>query len=173
MSESNKYLQSPPFTQERDADYKKQAKIQEKWEFYACNIESGFCGNVASDIKFSPKTKRASKSSRKHFDFDTISFYEAISSALLMYRLACTFQGVMRVNSEGYKCVWDFNIRHKETGEIISFGEHKGGSSFWTPYYSFDKVPKELQKDLLELLTYLVSDTCAHPYDGLVAGSVA
>ena len=41
------------------------------------------------------------------------------------------------------------------------------------PDYEHTKLPKEFKDDLIELMNYLVSNECAHPYDNLVAGGVA
>lgn len=62
---------------------------------------------------------------------------------------------------------------YEKTGEIVIFGEHKAGSSFWTKFVNIKDVPKEFLKDLKELIEYLVSDEVSHPYDGVVAGSIA
>lgn len=56
---------------------------------------------------------------------------------------------------------------------MIVFDDWKGGSHFHTNFYSHTEMPKEVQKDICTLIDYLLSDGCAHPYDSLVAGSVA
>lgn len=170
-----KYLTNCKYLEDRNADYAKAKTVIEKWEF--SKKELGGCGNLCSEILFDPKTKEARFETKKDKDaplgksLKQISIYKAIPSALLMYRLACTFKGTFTSEGqEGYKVTWQFTIKHKATGKFLTFGEWKGGSLFWTDWFE----PEDpIRKDLLEILTYLVSDTCAHPYDGLVAGSVA
>lgn len=100
-------------------------------------------------------------------------FYQAIPSALLLYRLGCVFDGEVHFCRNGYKCIWEFALKHEKTGEVVIFGEHKGGATFWTKFMDIKDVPKEFLKDLKELVEYLVSDKISHPYDGVLAGSVA
>jgi len=64
-------------------------------------------------------------------------------------------------------------LLHKSSGKGISFSEWKGAAGFWLPDTDSAKVNKELKADLIELMNYLISEKCAHPYDNLVAGSVA
>jgi hypothetical protein len=103
------------------------------------------------------------------------SLYEAIPSALLLYRLICTF-GPVKLDcegNEGYKMVWYYVLNHKPTNTKIAFSEWKGASGFHTTFHTYKQMPEELRNDLLALIEYLLSDECAHPYDGLTAGSVA
>lgn len=102
------------------------------------------------------------------------SLHEAIPSALLLYRLICTF-GPVKLDCEGnkgYKMVWYYVLNHKPTNTKIAFSEWKGAAGFHTTFSTYKKMPEELRKDLLALIEYLLSDECAHPYDGLTAGSV-
>lgn len=103
------------------------------------------------------------------------ALYEAIPSALLLYRLICTF-GPVKLDcegNEGYKMVWYYVLNHKPTNTKIAFSEWKGSSGFHTTFHTYKQMPEELRNDLLALIEYLLSDECAHPYDGLTAGSVA
>lgn len=95
-----------------------------------------------------------------------------ISSHLLMYRLCCLFKGHVDVSGpQGYKSVWEVYMRHKSTGQLISFTEHKGSPSFYSSI--FPPTDSEFDGDWVDLLNLLLDRECPHPYDGLVAGSVA
>ena len=136
---------------------------------------NGFNGNISAHVRFNKKTKKATVSKEWAVsDSKSITMYEIMPSALFLYRL-CAFQpvDVIAEGHDGYKCVWSVPLVHTPTGTVIIFGEHKGAASFWMRESQLSRVDKGLLKDLKDFLTYLVSDTCAHPYDGLVAGSVA
>lgn len=126
-----------------------------------------------------------------------------ISSALLLYRLLCLFGSPAAQHAQlklpatiianrrilwdnpavkvepasgddgHYKCIWWFTLRHKKTGEYLELGEWKGAPGIWTKYHGADEMPKSFRQDTLLLLNELCSPDCPHPYDGLVAGSVA
>jgi len=169
------YLTNCEYGSKRNADYDMAKTITDKWEFAKEDFDGH--GNLCSDVMFDPRTKKAKFKTKKEQNcsvdemFKQVGFWRAIPAALLAYRLACTFEGAIKAyGQEGYKVTWDFPLKHKATGELIKFGEWKGGALFWT---NGDEVKGAHKKDMLELLTYLVSDTCAHPYDGVVAGSVA
>jgi len=95
-----------------------------------------------------------------------------MSPALLLYRLIATFFG-NPVCGDNYKSIWDYNIIHKHSGKLLNFSEHKGAIVFWLPESRFTQLHHHFKNDLIELMTYLSSSECAHPYDNLVAGSVA
>lgn len=147
-------------------------------EWYA---NGGGNGNVCSHFFVSTKTNKGKFGDRPKdfskwdaFEEKWASFYAAIPSALLMYRLACLFEGKMNIEGkEGYKFVWTLPLKHKETGEYLSFGEWKGGSLFWTKFHNYKEMPEAFKRDTLALLNALLSKKCPHPYDGLVAGGVA
>lgn len=164
---------------ERDADYSllaavKPFKAVPMKEFYDAG---GGNGNVKSDLRVDRKTGECSFGEREFTDAyeeKYASFYEAIPSALLMYRLACLFEGsIEAAGQEGYKVVWSMALKHEPSGEFLTFGEWKGGALFWTKFMSHEKLPKGFKKDTLALLEALLSKQCPHPYDGLVAGGVA
>lgn len=172
---NNNYLVNCEYSREREADYDARDKVLSKFEGTNVGDPSGTNGNLASCVAVSKKTGKVKLGDTFSARSDlTAPLYQAIPSALMLYRLCSTFEGkVESYGSEGYKCVWAFAVKHKETGEIIYFGEHKGATSFWTKYYSAKDLDSAFKKDLVELLNYLLSPNCAHPYDGLVAGSVA
>lgn len=171
-----KYLVNCELGLERDANYKGASEVQALFEATDKDIEG--CGNLCSDVAINAKTHKASWNERGYLGKEEthIGLYRAIPSALLMYRLACLFPGSIKTEgSKGYKVVWQFNLIHKPTGTQITFGEWKGASLFWTKFYGCkDKnIPDGFLKDVQKLISYLVSKNAAHPYDGLIAGSVA
>ena len=66
--------------------------------------------------------------------------------------------------------VWTAYVKHKASGKIFGFSEHKGATTYRMPTMELED---EWVDDYIELLDLLCSDHCLHPYDGLVAGSVA
>jgi hypothetical protein len=62
-------------------------------------------------------------------------------------------------------------LRHKESQEQLYIGDAKGGVSIGCSKYHLDKnFPRS---DIEELLSFLCSYNVLHPYDGVIAGSVA
>lgn len=166
---------------ERNADYDWKNRILEAWS--VDEDQAGFGnGNLDCHLILDSNRKCAwSKRWRTSGD-GKYSFYEAIDSPLLLYRLACTFdfECVSFFGASGYKAVWHLNLVHNETQERVGFGEHKGASGFWTKYNALDLSngnkeipPAEFLEGLSDLVEYLISDVCAHNYDGLVAGNIA
>lgn len=92
-----------------------------------------------------------------------------IPSYWALYALRCIFPGCKVEISDGYKSVWDIPLRHKETGEVVWFGEHKGGFVF----RMVETEPNESLRQSLVNLLDLLSGPVAHPYDGVQAGSIA
>lgn len=161
------YLTNCEQKNERSADYKAAKEVINL--FQSTEFDSDIShGNLCADLYIDQK-KRAHFKQIK----DGVGLYRAIPSALLMYRLSCLFPGQIKTYGQsGYKFVWQFSFKHLESGNYIIFGEWKGGSLFWTKHDK-ETVPKEFERDILKLINVLVSDDCAHPYDGLVAGGVA
>lgn len=173
MTETRKadYLTNCVWLLNRLKDDKKLEKMKKKFVFVKENrIDTN--GNLAMFFQF---TKDRKVELQKDFatNFELYGFYQTIPSALLLYRLGCVFDGEVHFDREGYKCIWEFPLKHIKTEEVVIFGEHKAGSSFWTRFVNVKDVPKEFLKDLKELIEYLVSDEVSHPYDGVVAGSIA
>lgn len=169
------YLTNCVYVQKRNGDEETRDKLRSVFAAAVdIEMESGINGNVAAHVKISTTTKKAKMTSSWSSEEGHVSLHQALPSALALYRLCC-FDAV-KINVEGpdgYKCVWSTALVHAPTGQRIWFGEHKGGFSFWMQEHDQKSVDKGLKKDLLKLLSYLVGDTCAHPYDGTVAGSVA
>ena len=78
-------------------------------------------------------------------------FYKLISSPLLLYRLWCTFKISKVQVGDGYKCIWSYFVKHKESGIWVGFSEHKAAAKVW----SDRKPPTSNSFDLnwLDLLT--------------------
>lgn len=156
---------------ERDADYATRDRVVLPWE--PCDPfegQHGLCGNVS--VVWDGDTPRFQ--SLGEWDSKATPMYQRIPSALLMYRIACTFTGTIPImGREGYKSVWYFGLRHTPTGEILMLSEHKGGAGTWTRFRDNEELPEAFAADMLALTGYLCSANCAHPYDGTVAGSVA
>ena len=170
MPRSNNYYAQPQYYAKRVSPkiYDRAAKAASPWEPVAkIKEELSMCGNVRPDFN---------KSTHK-FQFGG-GFYgmpDAISSALLLYRLLCLFGGKVTVvpKKHQYKCIWWFTLKHKETGEYLQFGEWKGAAGIWTRFHSAEELPASYKADILTLLNELVSKNTPHPYDGCIAGSVA
>ena len=159
------------YTQERTGNYDYRDKILEHWEFTHTRVNG--CGNCHSDFYYDTQESTFIFSGKGHYaDERYISMYQIMSPALLLYRLIATFFGAPEC-SDGYKQIWHYNLKHKESGKIISFSEWKGAIGFWLPETDYKKLTPIFRNDLIELMNYIVSNECAHPYDNLVAGSVA
>lgn len=174
---SNAYLCQPDYSAERlgKEAYTKAKKITDKWEPIPKAVDT--CGNVRP--LFNTETKRFGFSGNEFGSTGSkyVGMYRVISSALLFYRLFLLWAFQWNVcDNEGknrYKCIWWLTIKHKETGDILQFGEWKGAAGIWTVHHSPKELNPTYKKDLLELMNFIVSDKVPHPYDGCVAGSVA
>lgn len=95
---------------------------------------------------------------------------EDISSAFVMYKLACLFHGVTITYSiDGYKSVWCVILRDRETNETITIYDWKGGVGFGECQDSSEKTIENLR----EFIKLYILGKCPHPYDNVIAGSVA
>jgi hypothetical protein len=177
-----RYIIDPPEVQARvtSKTLARVAKQMAKWtpvSYRRAHKDNpdGFCGNVRPNwdkarnrFVFLPEQRRP--------DWERFPLMSSvISSAMLLYRTLCLFGAPVRVVSKRnqYKCIWWISLRHKESGEILQLGEWKGAAGTWTKYHSSTELPKTFRQDTLLLLNELCSPDCPHPYDGLVAGSVA
>jgi hypothetical protein len=147
--------------------YDRAAKAASPWEVATAPKDLVTCGNVR------PVFNKTTHKFEFQEGYDNM--YEAISSALMLYRLLCLFGGKVTVvpKKHQYKCIWWFTLKHKETGEYLQFGEWKGAAGIWTRFHSRDELPGSYKADILTLLNELISKNTPHPYDGTVAGSVA
>lgn len=171
------YLVNCDYIQERNANYERRKVIEELFEPDPEQNFPNSTGNVSHELVINRLTLKS-----KFLKSDVYlklpgnsQLCQAIPAALLLYRLICTF-GPVKLNcegNEGYKMVWYYSLKHKKTNMPIVFDEWKGSSGFHTAFHTFADMPEEFQKDICVLIDYLLSDECGHPYDGLVAGSVA
>lgn len=159
------------YSQERTGDEELRDFIAAKWE-QSDEREAGN-GNCHHDFYFNiAKQSFEFNENSLHFNEGYLSMYKILSPALLLYRLIATFFFAPECEN-GYKMIWHFNLQHKETGKKVTFSEWKGAPGFWLPDTDFKKLPATFRNDLIELCNYLISNKCAHPYDNLVAGSIA
>lgn len=196
MKNDNTYFVNPSAAQERvkGTVYKRRDAIAAKWQPFAQddNDAAGFCGNYSSNVYFNAKTGKWALTPKgedgervwPHELPDSLSKCSVISSALLLYRLACVFKPIVSFDGpEGYKMVWAACFRHVKSGQEIMFYEWKGGITFGAraakgkrkdgPYAYTPPTGKQFEADFLQLLNFLCSSECPHPYDGTVSGSVA
>ena len=156
---------------ERTGNYDKQSEIANKWQ-KSSPIEYSN-GNVSHNTVFDIEKQSIALMDYQYGNEKYISLYTLISSPLLMYRLICVFGYTPIIAESPYKVVWEYPIEHKETGIQISFSEWKGGIYFGMKETDYKKLPQSYKDDFIALFNHLISNECAHPYDGLVAGSVA
>lgn len=96
--------------------------------------------------------------------------YKDISSAFVMYKLACLFPSpTMFYNIDNYKNVWHITLKDVKTDEMITIYDWKGGISFG----ECQESSKETIKNLKKFIKLYILGDCPHPYDNLIAGSVA
>lgn len=102
-----------------------------------------------------------------------IRVHKMIPSCLALYRLICAYGEELKINpSNGYKSVWNTNLEHKETGVKIWVGDIKAGFSL--SVYVPKNIPIEKAKEVgIRFLSLLIDKNFTHPYDGVIAGSVA
>lgn len=176
------YLVQPDYLGERKANYKAGELMNKKFEMVTseeAHKNGGLCGNVGSNVMVSLKTRKITISKKYLSSADTqkthVRLYQAISSALALYRIICMFQEpkIEMQGAGGYKCPWFAYFKHKETGACIALGEWKGAFGLWTLFHDPKELPIELEKDVIKLLELLLSDRAPHPYDNVTAGSVA
>ncbi len=102
-----------------------------------------------------------------------VGIHKLIPSALVMYRLVCTFGKELNIEyGDSYKSVWSTQLRHKETGIIINIYDFKG--AFSINFVMDSMYSEEDYSKVGKLFLKLISDkNFTHTYDQTVAGSVA
>ena len=70
------------------------------------------------------------------------------------------------------KQVWEVILRHRPAQGMLNLGDWKGTVFIWV-YLPSGVDREQLQSEVIELQDLLCSTTCPHPYDGVVAGTVA
>ncbi len=172
---SEQFCVNPDYVQERTGNYDRRDNILQKWTYDSGKWLENSNGNIHSTCVFS--TERQSFEFHGYEDIREsedgfIRMYRMMSAPLLLYRLIATFFGAPEC-FDNYKNIWSYTIKHIPTGKLITFAEWKGAIGFWLKEVDHNKLPKDFKKDFVELLNYIFSEECAHPYDNLVAGSVA
>jgi hypothetical protein len=174
MEKRNYYIQ-PTYEQQRAENQVWQDLVIEKWELLRKPTDTH--GNIEMILRFDMRLNRfillESKRLSYRFDDNHISFARTISSALLLDRLICLAFYPNPFREEPYKVLWSVGLKHKATGYEICLEDYKAGCHLGSVFSEKDDIPPILQKDLLELLDFLVSNQIVHPYDLTVAGSVA
>lgn len=154
-----------------DKAYAKRDKVAAKWQ--PIDRSDGTCGNISYVLMVKDDGKIARRPANKSFELRDPTMGQIMPSAMWLYRLACTFAVAPDMQGpEGYKCVWHVTLQHKESGKRFTLYDYKAGFSVGSDSSDF-KADKEFIRDAIELLNYLASDACVHPYDGTAAGSVA
>ena len=174
------YIIDPPEVQARVGknSYDRVAKQVSKWtpisKAEARRLApEGLIGNVRPNYDKAKGKFVFISDNTNWIKFPTIS--AVMSSALFLYRLLCLFETEVQVEpiNDRYKCIWWITLKHKESGELLQFGEWKGAAGTWTRFHCLEDLPETFKRDYVLLLNELCSKDCPHPYDGLVAGSVA
>lgn len=138
------------------------------------------CGNLKSTIYFDVARKRV-VTLKKWLGFDQMEkrgcvlLSQSMSSAMWLYRGICLFPNpiVLCEGSNGYKYPWALPLKHVETGELLVLCEWKGAFSLHSRFHGVEQAPKNFMRDVRRLLNLMLSNKCPHPYDQVVAGSVA
>lgn len=184
---SHEYLTNPPYIADRTADYDAQEKINEAFRCLGPEDEEykniySLCGNIHDSFFINKETKKAFASKadyfsneRKQLEITHERLYKAMSAALLLYRTICVIKSphVFTDGADGYKVPWKIYLYHNKTKKILCISEWKGAISFRTEFHSMNEVPDEFLKDMLLFMDTVFGDNSPHPYDSLVAGSVA
>jgi hypothetical protein len=174
MEKRNYHIQ-PTYLQPRAENQVWQDLIVQKWE--RLKKPTNTHGNIEMILRFDTRLNRFilldDRRLSYKLDDNYISFARTMSSALLLYRLICLAFYPAPFTEEAYKVLWSVGLKHKETGHEICLEDYKAGCHLGSRFSEKEQIPPVLQKDLLELLDFLVSNQIVHPYDLTVAGSVA
>lgn len=98
------------------------------------------------------------------------TFGARITSQLLLYRLLATFDNLNPGENDGFKSCWQVCLQmtvESSNEGILRLADSKGAVTI-----HFEGTDRA-SKDAVDLLNYLVSTECVHPYDRLVAGQIA
>lgn len=167
------YFTNPSYSGQRNGDYDLCEIIADKWEVLP-EMQGDFNGNLAHSWVFDSKSGKIIQNP-KEMDYSRhYSWGRAISSCLALYKLIQIFKAMPTdKDNDWYKVTWSFTLRHKASGEILSFGEFKAAFAFWTEFVNEPAAKKVFFSDIKELLLFMLSDKVPHTYDRVSAGSVA
>lgn len=122
--------------------------------------------SILQDLKYDIPSRKIDRSN------GTTALTSVISSPLLFYRLICKFMlGHTHVSVNQVPpitSVWQIQLVHDTKGASIIFMDDHGLFDIRT-----DAKAKKAMRDIGALVELLCSDTCAHPYDGVLAGCIA
>ncbi len=150
----------------RSADYSLLDALK-AFESADSSLLAGTCGNIQT--QFNPEWKNGAMQGGI---FGGESFYEAVSAPFLLAKLVAGYPG-LSVNAEGqdaYKITWTVVLKHKSSGNVVTFYDWKGGSSFGG---NLTSAKGKFKTDLIALLLALVNQNFPHPYDGCRIGEIA
>jgi hypothetical protein len=174
MEKRNYHIQ-PTYAQGRAENQVWQDLVVAKWDLLTEPTNTH--GNIEMILRFDLRLNRFilldDRRLSYRYDDNHISFAKTISSALLLYRLICLAFYPAPFRDEPYKVLWSVGLKHKETGYEICLEDYKAGCHLGSVFSEKEQIPTVLQRDLLELLDFLVSNQIVHPYDLTIAGSVA
>jgi hypothetical protein len=169
------YLTSPPYIAERLKNTDWQDIVKDKWTFSPDSPH--LHNNLATNcLRFDTEQQCfVLNDVRDSSHRNTESLGSVISSSLLLYRLICVFNETPIVSNaqEAYKSVWEFPLCHRSTSDYFTFIDYKGAATVNSYHSRKEDMSEQVASDFLELITFLTSDQVAHPYDHLLAGSVA
>ncbi len=151
------------------------AKARKAWKPLSLRGDKvGFCGNFASGLAYDVAAGVVVRRKDYSLPPGTVGVYQAISSALMLYRLACVFKPIVQFKGrEAYKCTWSAAFRNKALGIDILFYEWKGALTIGLRLTGSGQFSEAQYAAALDLINLLLAPNLTHPYDGVVAGSVA
>lgn len=98
-------------------------------------------------------------------------FYDEVSAPMLLARLVSAGFTPSVQGQNGYKTTYNFTMRHKRSGCIVTFYDYKGASSFGACERGHSN--KKFQMVLKKIIKALTNPRFPHPYDGCVVGEIA
>jgi hypothetical protein len=106
----------------------------------------------------------------KQGEAPSLTLGNVISPALLLYRLLCTFCfGYIPCKAGDPASVWELSLMTGNGGILVLKDDHGLVNVFCA---SASAANKAFMGHVKDLLAFLCSDHCPHPYDGVLAGSV-
>lgn len=140
-------------------------KLLNAFKPFDCGGEiDGTCGNLSSDLE--------------PYDFTIEGDYErtfkgSTSAPMLLARLVAAGIKIDVEGQSGYKTTWTAILTHRESGNVVTFYDWKGGVSYGSNVRAIKGADKKFIKDLRALLKVLADERFPHPYDGCCVGEEA
>lgn len=157
-------------------------RVSKKWKVdKQSKVYSGHSSAIKEEMYLDLKENKVKFYTRKElgplFDIfnnkEIIRLSRLIPSHLLLYRLCNTFNRPPGIARYMDVSLWNYNLIHKETGETVTFSEFKGAMEFYVKGCTHEDMIPWFKMDLVELVSYLLSDQCAYGYDECTSGQVA